>query len=504
MYDSKHFTRDAATVRFDDDAAGITRDGDEVQFDWDSVETVTIDDVPHATAFDTKQFYKLPATVARPIRQPYQFNDETVWLKKPREELKSAAWSLDNSPWTLGHPDTGMVKSVDDIRGFWKDPRYIDGLDDLDADLHVPVDDEEARAFIEDNGDVSVGFYNQIARTDEYDGVVGGTDSEGDIDGYQTDMYFDHVASVAVGRCPSGKGCGIDSRPHGHVTDAFKGTNITQSSDDTGDTMVTGLDQSEHTHEGSWYAVPPDDNPDDEWKFPIDNCSDVSDAWQLRHHGDISIEVSTLANRIQERARDLGCDVPESSDSEDSVTGTVAADYDITTTDTNEMTDDCNCDNGGFDLQVDDLSAEVALEKMAAEHDGIDEYLDTLERKAEVADEAADELDVEVEQVADAAATLDEENTDLRETVDELQEPQMEDAAEVIVERTDGIDRFGDTVDEVIENHDSLDELQETKALVEDLTSTTDEKTANAGGSDEESSLELDSRGYVNTPWADS
>jgi hypothetical protein len=220
MYDTQHFTRDAAIARFDDEAAGITVDDDgNTQFDWDEVERVTISNPPHAEAFDSKEFYKIPATVAKPIPQPYQYGEDTVWLKKPREALKNAAWSLDNAPWTMGHPETGMVKNVDDVHGFWKNPRYIDSLDDLDSDLHIPVGDDEAKSFVEENNDVSVGFYNKIARIDEYDGVVGGEDAEGvDIEGYQTNMLFDHCASVAVGRCSGEAGCGIDSPNHGHIT----------------------------------------------------------------------------------------------------------------------------------------------------------------------------------------------------------------------------------------------------------------------------------------------
>lgn len=330
MYEEQHFTHDAATVVFHDDADGISVDEDgNATVDWNEVEVVHIENPPHAEAFGTKDFYKLPATVAKPIRQPYQFRDSTVWLKKPREELKKASWSLDNAPWTLGHPDSGMVKNVHDIHGFWKNPRYIDAMDDLDADLHIPVDDEEAKAFISENSDVSVGFYNRIARTDEYDGIVGGEDDhDDDIDGYQTDMYFDHVASVKVGRCSGEAGCGIDSPSHGHTELGFiSGTVTTEASSELG--MGTATDQSQFVHpeSGDWYAVPPSDNQDDEWKFPINSCSDVEDAWKLRHHGDISISVDTLEDRIQRRANDLGCDEPssegEETDSLEGMRGTI-------------------------------------------------------------------------------------------------------------------------------------------------------------------------------------
>lgn len=45
-------------------------------------------------------------------------------------------------------------------------------------------------------------------------------------------------------------------------------------------------------------------------KYPINNCSDVSDAWKLRSHGDYSISQEALERRIKSRAQDLGCETP--------------------------------------------------------------------------------------------------------------------------------------------------------------------------------------------------
>ena len=223
MNDKTLFTHDAATAVFKDDADGISVDDNgDAEFNWNEVERVRIDDVPWADAFETTEFYKLPATVARPIPQEYQFGEDRLTLKKPRQELKQAAWSLHNVPWTLGHPNSRMVRQTSDIKGFWRDPRYIDSMDNLDADLYIPVEDEEAKNFVEKNSDVSVAFYNKISKVDSYDGVVGGADDRGSVDGYQTDMYFDHVASVPVGRCSGSQGCGIQDSPDtGKVTDAF-------------------------------------------------------------------------------------------------------------------------------------------------------------------------------------------------------------------------------------------------------------------------------------------
>lgn len=543
LYEQSHFTRDAASVEFHEDADGVTVEGGERSVDWSEVETVRVDNPPTAAAFDSKEFYRIPATVARPIEQPYHYGEDELTLKKPREELKKAAWSLDNAPFTLGHPDTGMVKDVDDVHGFWDDTQYVDGLDDLDSFLHVPVGDEEAKEYIEDNGDVSVGFYNRVARTDDYDGVVGGSDDESDVDGYQTDLLFDHVAAVQRGRCPSDKGCGLstDSGSHGHVSpidstaaEAFKrDTRTTHSSDEGESDTETSTDMKEttdapsgiHVADGNWFAVGPDEHPDDsteyadDAKFPVDSCVDIKDAWNLRGTGDIDISEDTLEERIRRAADAKDCSLPDSAETDAliesakrySVCGSRdvmderyyacgdCSDNSDEETDTNTMSED-----NGIEFGIDDLSVDAALAKVEAQHEGVSERLDGLrenEDKAEAADEAAEELDVEVDELPDAVALKDERIEELEEKVDELQRPDMKEDAEFIAEHTD---RFGEDAEEVMEE---LDEDPETVAdkrdLVEDLVEDYDETTANAavddsGGSATETT---DSSTYEKTPW---
>jgi hypothetical protein len=713
MFDTQHFTHDNATVRFDGDADGITVDDGDADFDWSEVEQATVDSPPHQAQFESDQFYQLPATVAKPIPQPYQYGEDSVWLKKPREELKKAAWSLDNSPWTLDHPDTGMVKNVDDVRGFWADATYVDGADDLEATLHVPVNDDEAKQFVEDNSDVSVGFYNRIARTDDYDGVVGGADdTDIDIEGYQTDLIFDHVASVAVGRCPSGAGCGLDDA-HGHLDaattsvmseegqtadsmevgswvewDASGGTaygkideivregcttrgkgdmevcaedddpaavvevyddesgeskeemvrhkmrelrswsnpstdamdiavedrlsegalvrwdaldgltgyivhapegepyymvNILREEDgawvDTKRTLTVGVSdvwgverddeqvmasdvvpdlsmeegfksptgttnlsdekpmrfQTDapsgiHVADGTWFAVGPDEHPDEstEWpddaKFPVDSCQDVNDAWNLRGTGDISIEQSTLAERIKRVAEAKGCDLPESAEMDstevqvdDGAVATSAKRYsvcgsrkDVMRDGLTDLSGDCGCEtnsnnetNNTMNFEFDDLSTEAALAKIESEHDGVSERLDDLREAqdaAEAARDAAEELDLDsVDDLADKVALIDERTDELNERIEELQRPKMEEDAAFIAENTD---RFGDDAEEVIDNLDAdAEAIEEKRELVEELTDGYQETTANAGGGESPDESYDSSTGYAKTPW---
>jgi len=175
---------------------------------WDSVPTETLTDAPHRHAFGTDEFYAIDATVAKPMDQEYHIGEETVTFRKTADELRAAAWQLDNVPWTLGHPAANEVTDADQIHGFFRDPEYVDG-EGLTATLYVPVGDTKAREMLTDTAAVSIGFTPEI----DYDV------SDPDIDGVQRDLVIDHVASVQQGRCGVEDGCGIK-----HLTDADDGT----------------------------------------------------------------------------------------------------------------------------------------------------------------------------------------------------------------------------------------------------------------------------------------
>ena len=162
-----------------------------------------------------------------------------------------------------------------------------------------------------------------------------------------------------------------------------------------------------------------------------------------------------------------------------------------------------------MEVNFDDLSAEAALSEIADKHDGVAERLDTLqnyEGDAEAARDAAEELDLDdTGELSDAVAMKDEKIETLEEKVEELEDelddarrPQMEEDAEFIAERTD---RFGDDVEDVIDNLDEDPEtIADKRELVEDLTEGYDEQTANPG--DEEGSESTPTTdGYARTPW---
>lgn len=168
-------------------------------FSWSEANIVQIDHPPHETAFDTDRFYKIPLTAARPVEQTYQTVDGEVVMKKPAEELQTAAWSLDNAPLTLGHPSSRIVDAVDTVHGFTRNPTWDSTSQSLDAHAYVPVTDTTARAWIEDNDGVSIGFWYEAD-----------TDVDGDtVDAYQRQLLVDHVAVVDEGRCSREDGCGL-------------------------------------------------------------------------------------------------------------------------------------------------------------------------------------------------------------------------------------------------------------------------------------------------------
>lgn len=202
-FDSSFFSHDTTAVSFEEND-GVEQDDDGVTVDWDEQTVVQADEVPpkYQRFFDTDSFYKLDATVARPIPQPYVINDERYTFKKPAHELERSVATLDNTPWVLTHPSsaTGAVDSVDDIHGFWNDSSWDGDGENLNSALYFPTNDSDARNFISNYTDVSVGFNHGLVAADE----------EG-IDAYQTGLIYDHVASVKRGRCSGEEGCGFET-----------------------------------------------------------------------------------------------------------------------------------------------------------------------------------------------------------------------------------------------------------------------------------------------------
>lgn len=511
MTDEAIFMHDAGVSAFED-AGGVVQstDSDEVTFSWDEDHIVTVDAPANlAGAFDTDRFYKIEgATVARPIKQPYMVGDDIEWYKKPADELDKAAWSFDNAPFTLGHPDTGMVKNVDDIHGFWRNPRYDHDEDRLREDLYVPVEDEDALTFIEENSDVSVGFYNRVHS--DYDGNTGDL-TDDDVDGFQVDMFGNHIAGVERGRCSSEHGCGLDNRSHGEVVVADgppTHRTMTDTDYDVSPTVDGDFTTDYRNSEGRYFAVGPDENSDDEPKYPINNCEDARDAWNLRTQGNIDISVEDLEGRIKRRASELDCRLPatahEDADSTTDCNCTPNDEDDSNMGDTDDNTDD------GFDIP--DLSVDAiaeqndAVQEIKEERDSLREDLDEMRTELKDSFDAADNFTIELEEdecpceaVDTLVADLDEkveEVEDLRDELSEYRQDEVEDRLDRLEELGADREDWSETADEADDPLDALDEEIERReevldaapeASVKDIDSSTD--SANEGQDSNETTM---------------
>lgn len=196
-----YFTNDTVASAIVTETTDDTTDNG---FDLDTVPTTRIQNDPWTDAFDTDEFFTLDTVVARPIEQTYVIDSDSYTFKKPPDELRRAAWSVDNVPYPLTHPSGGPVRDTSDVHGFLREPRYVEDRDEygdaLVATLYVPTTDDEAQSFIANSRSVSVGFYNDLEWEVDDDGV----------DAHQTNILIDHVAGVERGRCSIEDGCGIN------------------------------------------------------------------------------------------------------------------------------------------------------------------------------------------------------------------------------------------------------------------------------------------------------
>mgnify|MGYP000199752222 CR=1 FL=1 len=512
--DNVIFSHDGAVSGFDSAGGVVEQHDNNVTFSWDEQNIVQVDAPSDLSqAFDTEKFYKITdVTVARPIKQPYVTSDgEIEWYKKPADELQRAAWSFDNSPLTIEHPPTGMVKRTEDVRGFWRSPRYNNDEERLLANLYVPVTDDETINFIEDYGDVSVGFYNR--RDFDYDGNTG-TLTDDDVDAFQVDILGNHIAAVKNGRCSSEHGCGIDDGPYGKtvVTDQTTTFEVQKNSntqmndwsegdevvwqanpdmvgrivhvpDDQDILMVELLENGEpsgytltagyqdvvpidmrgdscpcattdapsgvYVDDGDWYGVAPSETESDEPKYDLNNCNDVKDAWNLRGSGDYTISQSTLEQRIKRAADSHDCPPEQRPWSE----STDDSDDVITITNT-KMTDGDNGDGFG----IPDLS----IDAIAEQHDAVSELKSEKEDLESTVDElqsAVDEIEDDILSSFDAAdnfsVELDEDEC-VCEAVDDLVE-ELDNAAERVDTLEDDLSEYREA--DIEERLDTLEGL---------------------------------------------
>lgn len=472
------FTTDAIHGAVQKD--GVSPTDTEGEFTFDDDDTVVIENQPWQDAFDTKEFHSFDVVVARPLDQTYTANEriaaaldvdvgETVTLKKPAAELRRSAWALDNSPTPITHPNSGVVSSPDQVHGFVRNPTWDDEVEELRAEGYVPTDDDFAKSFISEYGDVSVGFFNDLDPD---------VDDE-DVDAYQRSILYDHVAHVQHGRCAGSEGCGV-------VRD-----------DSQIGTMLSHADGDEHPHDGS-------ERPDVDY-----SRSPVTGEWvkwstdDEIHHGrvedgdtertivhvydgpeptdeNVGVATSNLREWVGPNVDhcpgdtcSCGCHKTVDEGGNDDVSPSEAVDEQSTletdsatpddSTNSTTMTDDSTQDDGqttapSFD--VDDLSVDA----VRARHDDVDEKITDLE---ETVGSLESDLDEAEEQKKAAQSTVD----DLKETVSEYQRDEAEEIIDDIVDLTDTWEK--DTLLDDFEEGDlSLDKLEERREWVQDVAAT--------------------------------
>lgn len=474
MTNERHFFTDtaSATLKYAGDG-DVTADS----FDPLDAETVTLD-TPWTDFFDTDEFVQFDATVAQPITQPYLHDGQLQRFRKREDELKRAQAQIDNLAWTKGHPPKNRVTSNEEIRGFWTDPRWNDGQE---ATLNIPANDPDAVRYAIDNGKVSMGFSGDLDWTDD------------EADAAQTNITYDHIASVEVARCPPEQGCGIHDAADSGV-DVDTHGNVFSDSVRTQETDETTESSDARWSEGDWVS------------FTVDG---------ERRHGKIRFS-------DDERTLVAEWDPDEQELSDESRT--------LTPSDLNEWVgpfadscpgDTCSCGCHGGETHADSAPAQTSNQQndtdmsdiynFIDEHDlSIEDVIDTLEVDPSafesVPDEPTDFYDgqPDVETLADdfdSVALLQEQNKDLSATVDSLREdlrearrPQFADKAEKLAAIThrwgdedDLLDKF-ETDDE--DERWTVDTIEEKLELVRDIRDIDHEATtADSGvGSTDESS----------------
>ena len=368
-----------------------------------------------------------------------------------------------------------MVKDVRDVTGFWRHPNYDWEEDRLTEDLYVPTNDEDAKSFIEDNPDVSMGYYDE--RVDEYDGETGDL-TDDDVDGFQTNMLGNHIASVQRGRCSGEEGCGLDEGPHGRIYDETT-------------TYENKEDMKETDEENSYYAVKESETPEGEGaKYPIDNCSDVSDEWKLRGHGDYSISKSTLEERIKRRADELDCPDPEGEmDCAPCGDDGVSNDYQINPhydlSDEETMADkDDNGDDGGFTVNVSVDADNITVDTLAERFDAVADLRDRKNELATAMDEMRDEMGLDEDECPcdhiDSVVADAEKVEDFKDELESYRAEEREDVLDELeqfgVDREEYEDESLDTLEAELEKFETVAETFDTANIKNDESPTSDEE----------------------------
>lgn len=423
-------------------------------FSPSDAETVTRDG-PWTDFFDTNEFVQFDATVARPIVQPYVHKGKLQFFKKDEAEFKRTQAQLQHLPWTIEHPDEGRIKTTDDIRGIWENPRYEDGQQ---ATLNVPANDPDAIQFAVDSQGVSMGFSGTIEWVD---------DESVDYDGVQRDYVYDHVASVDDDppRCPPERGCGlhtdaIDTDPanldgHGHVHDAAQTPNVDESVEWSAGDWVAFTTGGER-HHGKLVHVDAERALVRQWITSEERFNDQSTAVATEN---LSEWVGPFEDSCPGDTCHCGCHVASTtnqSTTADSMT-TIHEFIDENDLEREDVLDSLNVEQN--DAPTDFYDGQPSADELAEDFDAVDLLLDS-----------KNDLEDQVEDLQDALA--------------DYEQREAEEKIETLTDITDKWD--ADDLTEQYEDGDlTLDRIEErieiARDLVGDQTTTVEDETDDGG-----------------------
>lgn len=202
------------------------------------------------------------------------------------------------------------------------------------------------------------------------------------------------------------------------------------------------------THEGTYYLISPSENSDEEWKYPVDSCSDAEDAWGLRHNGNYDSSID-LASRIKSRADELGCDL--NLGESDSMTECDCG------CDKNNSNDTMTTEDNPF-AKMDNLTVDAVREQ----NDHVDEHIAQLESEIESLEDSMDDLQSEHESLQDERDALAEtvedhvesEKDALKATLTDSEAYEDEELADMEIDQlemlVDAMDKFDTDSDEPV------------------------------------------------------
>ncbi|HDS45970.1 MAG TPA: DUF2213 domain-containing protein [Methanomicrobia archaeon] len=150
---------------------------------------------------------RVPATIAH-SKHVYGYNDGAIKAVKPFSELEAAARFANGIPVTRDHPKAGIVTMRDQVLGFLRDPRAESDV--LTGILEISDKDLIADIKAEKLSDVSPGYFCTLDTSDEARGSLG--DGK-EYNAVQREIFLNHVAVCAEGRCSSRDGCGLNIVP---------------------------------------------------------------------------------------------------------------------------------------------------------------------------------------------------------------------------------------------------------------------------------------------------